>query len=52
MDITQQQLDRTDLVVLVGADGLVEWSANENRSREQIATMLHSIADGIKNGTL
>jgi hypothetical protein len=50
LNITQQELDRTDLVVLVGGDGIVQWSAN--RSREQVAAMLHSIADSIKDGTL
>ena len=50
MDITQHQLDRTDLVVLVGHDGLVEWSAK--RSREEVAAMLRGIADDIEDGTL
>jgi len=50
--ITQQQLDRTDLVVLVGDDGLVEWSAQENRSREAVVAMLRTIADDIEKGTL
>jgi primosomal protein N' len=50
MDITQHQLDRTDLVVLVGHDGLVEWSAH--RSREQVVAMLRSIADSIEDGSL
>lgn len=52
MNITQHQLDRSDLVVIVGHDGLVEWSAVEERSREQVATMLRSIADSIEDGTL
>lgn len=50
MDISQHQLDRTDLVVLVGHDGLVEWSAK--RSREEVVSMLRSIADNIEGGTL
>jgi hypothetical protein len=50
MDITQHQLDRSDLVVIVGHDGLVEWSAK--RDRAQVADMLHSIADDIEDGTL
>lgn len=50
MDISQNQLDRTDLVVLVGHDGLVEWSAR--RSRDEVAAMLRSIADDIEDGTL
>lgn len=50
MDITQHQLERTDLVVLVGHDGLVEWSAK--RSREEAVAMLRDIADGIEAGTL
>jgi hypothetical protein len=50
MDITQHQLDRADLVVIVGHDGLVEWSAN--RSREAVADMLRDIAAAIENGTL
>ncbi|MCS7478742.1 hypothetical protein ACFFQW_13025 [Umezawaea endophytica] len=28
--ITQDHLDRTDLVVLVGHDGLVEWSSHRD----------------------
>lgn len=50
MNITQQQLDRTDLIVLVGHEGLVEWSAS--RSRDDVVAMLRNIADGIENGTL
>lgn len=50
MNITQHQLDRTDLVVLVGRDGLVEWSSH--RSRDEITAMLRSIADNIEDGTL
>lgn len=50
MDITQHQLDRSDLCVVVGHDGLVEWSSN--RTREQVVTMLRNIADGIEDGTL
>lgn len=41
MDITQHQLDRTDLV---------EWSAK--RTREEVVAMLCSIADDIETGTL
>ena len=50
LQVTQHQLDRTDLVVLVGNDGLVEWSAK--RSRDQVVAMLRAIADDIENGTL
>lgn len=50
MNITQHELDRTDLIVVVGQDGLVEWSAH--RSRNEVVTMLRNIADGIQNGTL
>jgi hypothetical protein len=50
MDITQHQLNRADLVVIVGHDGLVEWSGN--RSREEVATMLRNIADSIEDGSL
>lgn len=50
MNISQQQLDRADLVVIVGRDGLVEWSAN--RDREQVSAMLRDIADSIEDGTL
>lgn len=50
LGITQHSLDRSDLVVLVGHDGLVEWSSH--RDRDQVVTMLRSIADGIENGTL
>lgn len=46
MDITQRLLDRADLVVIVGDDGLTQWSAN--RSREAVAEMLHNIADNIE----
>jgi hypothetical protein len=50
LDISQHQLDRADLVVLVGHDGLVEWSAN--RSRGEVVTMLRGIADDIEDETL
>jgi hypothetical protein len=50
LNITQQELDRTDLVVLVDHNGFVKWSAG--RSREQVADMLRRIADGIADGTL
>jgi hypothetical protein len=50
MDITQHQLDRSDLVVIVGADGLVEWSAK--RPRPAVAAMLRDIADSIEDGSL
>jgi hypothetical protein len=50
MNITQHQIDRSDLVVVVGHDGLVEWSAK--RDRDQVANMLRSIADSIEDGTL
>lgn len=50
MDITQAELDRTDLVVLVGADGIVQWSAH--RDRAQVVDMLRRIADSIEDGTL
>ena len=50
MNITQQSLDRADLIVLVGHDGLVEWSAH--RSRDAVAAVLRNIADGIENGTI
>ena len=51
LSITQQELDRTDLVVLVSRDGIVQWSASR-RSREQVAAMLRSIADSIDGGSL
>lgn len=50
LPITQHQLDRTDLVVLVGHDGLVEWSSH--RDRDDVVEMLHGIADAIEDGTL
>ena len=50
LGITQHQLDRSDLVLIVGHDGLVEWSAN--RSREEVADMLHRIAESIEDRTL
>ena len=50
LDISQHQLDRADLVVLVGHDGLVEWSAS--RSRGEVVTMLRGIADDIEDETL
>lgn len=50
LGITQAQLDRSDLVVIVGHDGLVEWSAH--RSREEVTDMLRSIADSIEDGSL
>jgi hypothetical protein len=48
--ITQEELDRTDLVVLVGRDGLVQWSSH--RSREQVAKALRGIADAIEDGSM
>lgn len=50
MAITQQLLDRANLVVIVGGDGLVEWSAK--RDRGAVATMLRDVADSIEDGTL
>ncbi|WP_410583918.1 hypothetical protein [Amycolatopsis sp. lyj-108] len=50
MKITQQVLERTDLVVLVGGDGLVEWSSH--RSRAEVVAMLRKVADGIEQETL
>lgn len=50
LDITQHQLDRTDLVVLVGHDGIVEWSSH--RSRDEVVAMLRSLADSVEDGTL
>lgn len=50
LNLTQDYLDRTDLVVLVGHDGLVEWSSH--RDRDQVVAMLRSVADDIEEGTL
>jgi hypothetical protein len=50
MNLTQHQLDRSDLVVLVGNDGLVEWSSH--RERDEIVEILRGIADSIEDGTL
>jgi hypothetical protein len=50
LDISQYQLDRTDLIVLVGHDGLVEWSSK--RSRDEVVAMLRGIADDIEDETL
>lgn len=50
LTITQHLLDRTDLVVIVGHDGLVEWSSH--RDRDEVVAMLHGIANGIEDGTL
>lgn len=50
MSLTQHQLDRTDLVLVVGHDGLVEWSAK--RRRDEVVAMLRSVADGIEDGSL
>jgi hypothetical protein len=48
--VTQAQLDRADLIVLAGHDGIVWRSARHDR--EQAARMLHDIADRIAGGTL
>lgn len=50
LEINQHTLDRTDLMVLVGHDGLVEWSSH--RTREQVVTMLRKIADSIEDGSM
>ena len=50
MSLTQHQLDRSDLVLVVGCEGLVEWSAN--RGRDEVVAMLRSVADGIEEGSL
>lgn len=50
LTITQGALDRADLVLLVGHDGLVEWSAN--RDRDQVVAMLRDVAESIEAGTL
>lgn len=50
MTITQADIDSTDLVVLVGRDGLVRWSSH--RDREEVVAQLHAIADSIQDGTL
>jgi hypothetical protein len=50
LTITQHLLDRTDLVVLVGHDGLVEWSSHCDR--DEVVAMLRGIADNIESGTL
>jgi DNA-binding PadR family transcriptional regulator len=50
LNFTQHSIDRADLVVLVGHDGLVQWSSH--RDREQCARMLEGIAEGIRRGTL
>lgn len=50
MEITQRALDQSDLVVLVGRDGLVEWSSH--RDRVQVVNMLRGIADAIEEGTM
>jgi hypothetical protein len=49
LTITQHHVDRTDLVVLVGHDRLVEWSS---RDSDDVVAMLHRIADAIEDGTL
>lgn len=50
LNITQKKLDHTDLVVLAGRDGTVQWSSN--RERTQVTAMLRDIADSIEDGTL
>src|SRR4051812_32825758 len=49
LTITQHHVDRNDLVVLVGHDGLVEWSSH--RDRDDVVEMLRNIADAIEDGT-
>lgn len=46
MEITQRQLDRTALVLLVGDDGLTEWSSRY--PRHQIVMTLRRIAGAIE----
>ena len=46
MEITQHQLDRTALVLLVGDDGLTEWSSRY--PRPQIVMTLRRIASAIE----
>jgi hypothetical protein len=50
VNVTRHQLDRTDLVVLVGHDSLAEWSAK--RSRGEVVAMLRRPAGDIEDGTL
>ena len=51
MRITQERLDRTDLVVLVDHDGFVDFSAI-GRDDGQVVRMLQDIAKALENGTL
>lgn len=50
MNITQHELDRAGLVVIVGDDGLFRWSSK--RSREEVVDMLRGIADDIESGMI
>lgn len=52
MEITQQLLDNADLVLVVGRDGLTQWSASGDRSRTAIANMLRDCADAIEAESL
>lgn len=45
LDITQMELDRAALVLIVGEDGLYEWSAT--KSDRQVADVLSRISDEI-----
>jgi hypothetical protein len=51
MNITQHQLDRADLVLIVGRDGLIEISWGD-RTRDQVAQMLVDVAKGVKAGRI
>lgn len=51
IEITQGLLDRTNLIVLVGHDGIIEW-ASKRWSREEVVTMLRDISNGIERGSL
>jgi hypothetical protein len=49
LNITQAVLDRAALVVIVGEDGLYEWSATKGDA--EVAECLRRIADEIEAGT-
>jgi hypothetical protein len=46
LTLTQEYLDRAALVVVVGADGVYDWSSD--KPREQIASVLEDIAHDIR----
>jgi hypothetical protein len=52
LTITQAYLDKADLVVIVGHDGVVEYSHEDCRSKDDVADMLYGISKAIRKGEM